>query len=126
MYWHPYYSKSNGKNGSLAAIFETDDERQSLLDATPVHKSFTAKLPENMILTENESAVLWLYYNAASSKAEIAAKHKISPTNGTIKRLLPKLIKMGLLEYTIPDKLNNSSQKYLCTELAKNYLANNF
>jgi ATP-dependent DNA helicase RecG len=114
------------KNGSPTAIFETDDERQSLLVTIPVHKSFTAILPGNIILTENENAVLWLCYNAAASKSEIAAKLKVSPTSGTIKRLLPKLIKTGLLEYTIPDKPNSSSQKYLCSGLAKNYLEQNF
>lgn len=122
----PTILKAIEKNGSPAAIFETDDERQSLLVTIPVHKSFTALLRENIILTENESAVLWLCYNAAASKSEISAKIKVSSTSGTIKRLLPKLIKMGLLAYTIPDKPNSSSQKYLCTELAKNYLENNF
>ena len=56
------------------------------------------------------------------SKSEIAGKLNQSANSGTLKRVLPVLIEMGVLEYTIPGKLNSPLQKYRTTAVGYAFL----
>jgi len=110
------------KNGSPLPIFKTDKDRTSFLVILPVHKSFIKNIEEPLPLTSTGLEILLFCAIQPHSKSEIAAKLHLSPKSGTLKRLLPKLVADGILEYTISDKPNSSSQKYRTTTLGYAYL----
>ena len=110
------------KNGSPLPIFETDKDRTSFLVVLPAHKSFINNKEEPIPFTSSGLDILIFCAIQPHSKSEIAVKLHLSPNSGTLKRLLPKLVVDGVLEYTIPDKPNSSSQKYQTTALGLAYL----
>lgn len=69
-------------------------------------------------LSESEIKILEICMNPASSK-DILLKLGIK-RSGSFKNSLTKLLKMELLNQTIPDSPSSPKQKYVTTELAKN------
>ena len=110
------------KNGSPLPIFKTDKDRTSFLVVLPAHKSFINNTNESPPFTSTGLEILLFCAIQPHSKSEIAAELHLSPQSGTLKRLLPKLVADEVLEYTIPDKPNSSSQKYRTTPLGYAYL----
>jgi ATP-dependent DNA helicase RecG len=113
----PTILKSMKNNGSPEPMFETDDDRQSLLVTIPVHNVFFGTNFTTPIISTMVLKILKICAVQPTSKSDIAAELKISPNSGTLKRLLPTLISRSLLEYTIPNKPNSSLQKYRITLL---------
>lgn len=69
-------------------------------------------------VSESEIKILEMCMNPASSK-DILLKLSMK-RSGSFKNSLTKLLKMGLLNQTIPDSPSSPKQKYVITELAKN------
>ncbi len=67
-------------------------------------------------LTEDEIQILTICAENPLASSEILKKLGHSITSGAGKRRLNKLIQLGLLIRTIPDKPRSSNQKYRTTE----------
>lgn len=110
------------RNESPLPLFITDNEKVSFLAILPVHNLFLGADQNEFSLSETEFSIIVICTRKDSSKSEIASALKLSSQSGTLKRLLPKLISEGFLNYTIPEKPNSSAQKYKAARRAIDYL----
>lgn len=69
-------------------------------------------------LTKSEIMILEICMNEPASSKDIQLELGIK-RSGSFKHSLTKLLKLGLLNQTIPDKPSNPKQKYAITEIAK-------
>lgn len=90
------------RNESPLPLFITDNEKISFLAILPVHNLFLGADQNEFSLSETEFSIIAICVMKDSSKSEIASALKLSSQSGTLKRLLPKLISEGFLNYTNP------------------------
>ena len=117
----PTILKAMEKNGSPKAIFETDDERQSLLVTIPVHQSFSNTAYTADVSIQNTLLILEACL-IPKSRSEIFALLNMSNQSKNFTKHVSPMIGLGLLELTIPDKPNSKLQKYITTEEGKKVL----
>lgn len=118
----PTILKAMEKNGSPTAIFETDDERQSLLVTISVHQSFiSTSIATNDVSIQNTIVILEACL-IPKTISEIFALLNMSNQSKNFNTHISPMIGLGLLELTIPDKPNSKLQKYITTEEGKKVL----
>ena len=118
----PTILKAMEKNGSPTAIFETDDERQSLLVTIPVHQSFiSTSVTTNDVSIQNTLLILEACL-IPKTRSEIFALLNMSNQSKNFNKHISPMIGLELLELTIPDKPNSKLQKYITTKEGKKVL----
>jgi ATP-dependent DNA helicase RecG len=77
-------------------------------------------------LTDSEIKILLICAEIPRSSNEILSVLDYKTKSGTLKRSLRKLMELGLLEWTIPEKPKSSSQKYRTVEEIKRIIQNRY
>ncbi len=117
----PTILKSMYNNNSPKPLFETDDERQSLLVTIPIHKSFLPSSKKNSP-TITSTLIILSACLIPKTRAEIFKLLGISNQSKNFKTHLSPMLSLGILQLTIPDKPNSKFQKYITTEEGKRLL----
>jgi DNA-directed RNA polymerase specialized sigma subunit len=73
-------------------------------------------------LSTIEKKIVELLKKENKSKSDIANALGYESITGNLKRALKNLIDNGIIDYTIPDKLNSRYQQYKLTEIGKTYI----
>jgi len=98
------------KNGSPDPIFETDHDSTYFLTTLGRHKQYT-NTEKSIIVTDEQKLVLQNCRVASSLKELMVLVGRIDRTKFT-RSIITPLVKMNLLEMTIPDNPRNRNQKY--------------
>ncbi len=116
------------RNGSPAPRFETDQDRSYFLAILPVHPQARVEarvevpVEARVTLTDVEKRILGTTAQGPQATSEIVRQLGYKSVPGNVKKALPHLIELGLLEYTIPDKPNSRLQRYRLTQKGNDYL----
>lgn len=119
------------RNGSPPPEFDTDDDRSYFLVRLPIHERVIraeAGDPRNheahdeahdeahgealQVLSEAERRILELCAKAPKTASDLLAGLGYQSRTGNFKRALDRLLKLGWLEMTIPDKPRSRNQHY--------------
>lgn len=118
-------------NGSPCPVYTTDEERTYFITTLPVHTWFLKEIKEIIEahdeaydeahdeisnLSGTELKILVLSEEKLLSKRDILEKLGHKNLSGNVKKSLQKLIKTGLIKYTVPEKLRSKNQRYQITE----------
>lgn len=69
-----------------------------------------------------EFSLLWVCANRDATSAELLEAAGYSSRTGNFKRGLEKLVNLGLLEMTVPDKPRGNKQRYRLTAKGREFL----
>ena len=122
----PKIIKSMRINKSKKPIFETDEKRTYFLAKLYINSYFLnqdkaqdkaqdkmdLKKLEALCINVTEKEIVKLLSKKVMSKKEIALKIGYKSITGNIKRAFQRLLKEGIIKYTLPNKPNNRNQKY--------------
>ena len=108
-------------NGSPEPVFKTDEERSYFITVLKIHPEaqVEAQVEAKIALNDTQIKILSECAKNPLSKKEIAQMLGHSEVSGSIKLSMEKLIKHGLLDYTIPEKPRSRFQKYRATSLGR-------
>lgn len=118
----PTILKAMRNNGSSEPVFETDEARSYLLVTLPAHPASRTGRLDEVNLSSAEVKILQQCENNALNVREIAEHLGTKATTGGFRRALSKLLKLGLIAYTIPAKPNSRLQKYRITPSGYEYI----
>lgn len=128
----PKIKRSLQINGSPEPIFDTDEDRSYFITTLKTHPNFLIKNHgvddgvddgvKDLKINETEQKILELIIQHELSKHEIISKMGYAALTKKIKLALSNLLKLQLIQYTIPNTPKNKNQKYTITELGKKHL----
>ncbi|MCG7850891.1 MAG: hypothetical protein MIO92_00050 [Methanosarcinaceae archaeon] len=119
------------KNDSPQPIFHTDEDRSYFVVELPIHPKFMTKgkqkgdktrpetRPESRPESPLQLKILNSLKNGPLKKSIIAENIGHATVSGELNKQVRNLIKHGLIEYTIPEKINSRNQKYRLTAKGK-------
>lgn len=141
----PTIQKALAENGSKPASIETDDDRSFFLIDIPCHPNFVgnvlvdvqvelaeiervienmSKLCHSHVIVMSKSLLEKLARCLLLCKTEISGHDMLKDIDVTTyrhkkRRYLDKLLEMGLIRMTKPDKPTAQDQRYICTDLGR-------
>lgn len=134
----PKIRRALREHGSPDSLIDTDEERTYFLIRIPIHPLFKAQeeahdeandqapeerpAGEHVALNETEYRLLKLAKRAPIDNQQIRNELAHATLSGNVRRALYHLMKLGLLEYTIPDKPRSKLQQRRLTPLGRRYL----
>ncbi len=106
------------KNGSPVPQFETDTDRIYFLVIFKRHhlSQVEAQVEAQVELNEIEIKIINYCKDNPKSKMELATILGYDNVTGNLKRAVNKLVNIGLIEFTIPEKKTSINQKYRITK----------
>jgi ATP-dependent DNA helicase RecG len=137
----PKIRRAMAHNGSPAPRFSTDEGRTYFLAELPVHPELPGvgqahdevhekghdevhEKGHDEVLNESEQRLLAAMAAGPKSRAEMAAALGMKTRrSGHLSRVTERLRRLGLAEFTIPDKPQSRNQKMRITEAGRAWLA---
>ena len=130
----PKIRAAMAKNGSPPPRFSTDEGRTYFLVELPVHPQLPGVQAQDGVqdgvqdggqvnLSETEQRIPRLMSKESKKTAEIATELGYITRTRNVRTALSRLMEVGLLELTIPERPNSRNQKLRITEKGKAWLA---
>jgi len=112
----------------LLLTFDINDERDYFLTILPIHESFVPKLGEAQDGVQDElqlSTFAQKFLNVMSdsplSRQEIMQLINQQNTTKSVRNAFGKLLELQLIAYTLPGKPSSKNQRYVLTQLGREY-----
>jgi ATP-dependent DNA helicase RecG len=126
----PKIIRAMRENGSPPAEFVFDEDHTYFLVRLPVHPSAVRleteqrpeERPESGVESEFTRLILDALESAILGKKDLAVRLGKSKPSRYLNDLVRKMLRLGLIEYTIPDKPNSRLQRYRLTEKGRAWL----
>ncbi|NJM00334.1 MAG: transcriptional regulator [Synechococcaceae cyanobacterium SM2_3_2] len=104
-------------NGSPPPVFDADEGRTYFLVELLIHPDIQAEdhVEDHVDLTQTESQILTLLRSEPTSRKQVADVLGYEGRSGNMLKAIERLMSLGLIEWTIPDKPRSRNQKLRIT-----------
>lgn len=128
----PKIKRAMANNGSPPPVFDTNDERDYFLTILPIHEGFVPKLGEahdgvqdgvqdELQLSTFAQKFLNVMSDSPLSRQEIMQLINQQNTTKSVRNAFGKLLELQLIAYTLPGKPSSKNQRYVLTQLGREY-----